>query len=1216
MPEVKPPVEKVREAPAELSFSSGGDVVGDQYNGYIIARDSSGRQIGKVSYSSWRGETAVSMVEVEPEFRRMGIGTELLNKLQSKSDKPIIAQGDFATKEGQGLWDKFIQTREAKEAEQVEAEEERFLAEVQQEVKQTEKDAPHGDIIIKMKSFLRIAGEKKSRETGELFREHIPASVFGVSSDEIATDSGKTESEFMAEMNAGVERSMIEGRKITPARAISLQKKAKDLYEKLDPEAFTVMRDVLGKVQAVSVEPTEKTKAVVAAKEIQAKLKGEKKFLKGLAKRPTLLSRVNDLAKSIREATAEVEKANRATPEQVRRIGTLRRKLKIKNVELATIIEDLTDKVSFTKMTKTDAAQIIGFLQPANWQEIEAEVAGVKKAILEEKVKKVAARPFRTEELPDLEERFGVIANFNKTAREIDSFASVVERLPDLKPKKPSELALLAPWTSESVGAQIHGIQTNFHAPMRAVINIGRQLTNRMQNSLTKVFDDLTPEETKQVIFSQAGLPKEEVKKFSKKVQDRAKYLQKVSESHLKLINRVRKARGFKPLKGKKPYIPYIINENISMAASLFDKHKFWEERTKTFKEFEAGLFTHDPKRIIELWSRSAGDHLKKNLFGAFLLDRYQNLYKVSYPAAAYGRMLVEMDIYNMTSDHERLLRATGQAINQRLGSIYPKKIPIDKELAKAIINTTFGRELTTDIEKGYITVPRIQMPNISHAVHRVFYPAKLAWNFGFAILNRQQPWAELPFIGVQHKLEGRLKMYSLIMPWNEKARERYWKILEDGGYQHGRYASGEELAWNNRIVNFVSDVTEAMNRIEGATGAERFINAAEGRVGKELSKEDKDRVLAAFSAFINFMGGKGWAPIKQRSTLGRLGYTFQQYPLHQIDVYTEMYNQAMKDDGARKFWQRMAVEGGASSDAYDFFEKLPDTSKANVYRIFLALTLPVAMLYAISRSWNVAQRAVPGMPRVSFLDLAVAISDFMEDPENGKEILKREIKNIFSVTAYKRLADYIDAKTGGIVQRGISGKPMFVGEEEAPGLLVWGRTTMPEYEKQYPGWLSRLIGRETGAGEVAKLKKEREKIRREETDVAVRFMKEYDGAKTPEEKKAVFYYYEEQGLLTEEIQNKLKTFYTEKAKGIGGPERGIKSMAAADRATYILKEADRLRKENPKNVAPFIAKMKEQGILTSAVIEEMRRQSAAPAEDGFKEKLRGLPGGKFLFGE
>lgn len=60
------------------------------------------------------------------------------------------------------------------------------------------------DAYTKMKNFVRLAGEKKSTETGELFREHIPQSVFGQSSDELAQSLNMTENELMAKIQSDI----------------------------------------------------------------------------------------------------------------------------------------------------------------------------------------------------------------------------------------------------------------------------------------------------------------------------------------------------------------------------------------------------------------------------------------------------------------------------------------------------------------------------------------------------------------------------------------------------------------------------------------------------------------------------------------------------------------------------------------------------------------------------------------------------------------------------------------------------------------------------------------------------------------------------------------------------------------------------------------------------------------------------------------------------
>jgi AraC-like DNA-binding protein len=60
-------------------------------------------------------------------------------------------------------------------------------------------------IVNKMRGFLAIAGEKKSKDTNELYREHIPQNVFGISSDEIASDLGISENELMEKITDGLQ---------------------------------------------------------------------------------------------------------------------------------------------------------------------------------------------------------------------------------------------------------------------------------------------------------------------------------------------------------------------------------------------------------------------------------------------------------------------------------------------------------------------------------------------------------------------------------------------------------------------------------------------------------------------------------------------------------------------------------------------------------------------------------------------------------------------------------------------------------------------------------------------------------------------------------------------------------------------------------------------------------------------------------------------------
>src|SRR4030042_5783311 len=291
----------------------------------------------------------------------------------------------------------------------------------------------------------------------------------------------------------------------------------------------------------------------------------------------------------------------------------------------------------------------------------------------------------------------------------------------------------------------------------------------------------------------------------------------------------------------------------------------------------------------MNVWSRSSGNWIKKNLYGAFMRDKIENFYDVSDAAAIYAKMVVDMDIYDMTSDHEKLFRSLGVAINEAVGSIFPKRIPVDEDLDASVLNTRFGQELKDNISQGYLTVPRFEIPNIGSMFHKVFYPAKLAWNIGFYFLNRTQPMAAIPFVGLKNAAAARIKMYSLLMPWNKIERQKYFEFLEESGYQYGQVIEGNQLpgtikgtvgSFIDKSINLIASFSEFQNRIESMIGAKYFLESKD-TADLKISEDDKLRIGAQFSAFINFLGGKGYAPLAQRTTLGRFIYVFTQYPLN-----------------------------------------------------------------------------------------------------------------------------------------------------------------------------------------------------------------------------------------------------------------------------------------------------------------------------------------------
>lgn len=83
-----------------LRFEHGGDVLGDQWNGWIVARLGT-KVVGRLDWSEWRGEHSVRYVEVHPDFRRTGVATQLYRELFRKQGiRARDLRGSMQTPEG------------------------------------------------------------------------------------------------------------------------------------------------------------------------------------------------------------------------------------------------------------------------------------------------------------------------------------------------------------------------------------------------------------------------------------------------------------------------------------------------------------------------------------------------------------------------------------------------------------------------------------------------------------------------------------------------------------------------------------------------------------------------------------------------------------------------------------------------------------------------------------------------------------------------------------------------------------------------------------------------------------------------------------------------------------------------------------------------------------------------------------------------------------
>ncbi len=198
------------------------------------------------------------------------------------------------------------------------------LSEIQAEVQSIQRADPNQQLFTKMRNFLKFAGEKTSKDTGLLFKEHIPRKVFGESSDELATSMGISENQLMSNLTEGITTGGEVIRRISPMRIV---KRAKTLYEKLDPQSFRVIRDIFGKVQQVSVEPSPKTLAQIAKKQFQAQERAAKSDYLDWQKQVFQQEKVQTIGGAVKQAVGAIKTQTRSplsqNVEQLKDIGNI-----------------------------------------------------------------------------------------------------------------------------------------------------------------------------------------------------------------------------------------------------------------------------------------------------------------------------------------------------------------------------------------------------------------------------------------------------------------------------------------------------------------------------------------------------------------------------------------------------------------------------------------------------------------------------------------------------------------------------------------------------------------------------------------------------------------------------------------------------------------------------------------------------------------------------
>jgi len=910
-----------------------------------------------------------------------------------------------------------------------------------------------------------------------------------------------------------------------------------------------------------------------------------------------------------------------ALPSQIATIRELRRRLDraavFKDKHLLPLLEKVTgtETLAPTKMTQEEANKIIDFLQPRNYENIESELGKIKESILYEKTQKLGEPSLKAaEEVADVEDAVRGVEDINKTLSETIELARMADPIPVAKEVRPLRKALgfFAHFMPQQVQARLLGIREIWHAPLRRIITTAKLHEMRLRKSLLTLFEDLTPEELSQAIDIQLGF---KIDNPLPKAQKAADYMQSLFDAHLEFINRVRAAAGKKPLaplKGR--YLPYILEEMLQDAIELGGGWKMGETRLKRLEDIgpglfgegdKVGLFTKEPERIAEMFARSSGSHLKKNLYTAFLREGAEELKRAKGVVADFITDVEQWDIYGFLTPMEKKFRTLGADLNTFVGRLASHKVPISDESLEVLRNTTLFRDLAENAKDGYLILPKFQAPNIPTFLRDYFYIAKLGFNAGFGLVNLTQPAAGVPWIGFKNYIKALGKTAYVMLPWNKALREDYYRVLSSAAADFDRYLAGELITTRHlgflkesttaRFIEdsfrWIGDITEKINRIESAIGAEMFLEEgiAKGEI-KPLSLASKEKIMSQFSAYINYLSGPGYSPVAARGTFGKLAYIFLQYPTNTIGLYGDMARASIREAGVREVWQLLASEGGASKAAVEAFDKLSPAGRAHLFRVAFAIAAPVAMMYAATRSWNVAQRAVVGMNRIALWDTLVAFGEWAQDPGDREafDVMMQEFRKAFLPTSIQRLADAIDIHQDGIIQSTISRTPIFVDKEEAIKALLFGRGATAQYEEAYPTWLAQLFGGEKTAPRLRELRQEHLVKTREYKDTAVKILREMNRVDTPAEKRAIIKKYFDSGELTEEVAESLVSLIEDFGKELSVLGRQFTGLTSADKALAIFEEMDRAKTKEEKR--QILLRYAKEGILTDSVAKELVR--------------------------
>ena len=399
------------------------------------------------------------------------------------------------------------------------------------------------------------------------------------------------------------------------------------------------------------------------------------------------------------------------------------------------------------------------------------------------------------------------------------------------------------------------------------------------------------------------------------------------------------------------------------------------------------------------------------------------------------------------------------------------------------------------------------------------------------------------------------------------------------------------------KVWNWFSISSDLVPRYSTLYGGEGFLGKMERFEKVQFNPEDKHRFGAAFSALANFLGGRARAPlITRKNFAAKLIYIFATWPMNQVHLYTKYINSMRSDEKFREFLAEIADSGLMSDEAYTRLSKYPPKLRAkfakNILRLLFMFSAASLLLYAVSKNWNVAARGLIQIPILesAFLELFMSLAEWMKDPSKDKaDTIGKNLKSIVSIVSVNRVADAWNVHKYGVIQTA-NGTPVFVEPtiKNIVGILAFGRSSLPEYERAYPSTLSVLLGGNKEAGEVRKLRGEEEKRRREETDIAVDLLKLIQSKASTDEVIAEFVRLKQEGKLTDSVREKVATYLKEQATGVGPLERSIAGLTDAQQAKFIWEKIN--SDISTDELVALLAEYKRKGLLTENVRSELRK--------------------------